>query len=118
MNNSFAAEMGLKKIPLPLRDGSRTVELTHMAAFLAGTEACHVAGVKNVVADRESRTHNTDSEWCLKDKWFKWIVEQFGQPEVDLFADKYVAWRPDPHAICIDAFSVSCKYLWLYFSTF
>ncbi len=41
----------------------------------------------------------------------------FGEPEVDLFAsrinyqlDSYVAWKPDPHAMHIDAFSLSWKH--------
>ncbi len=76
--------------------------------------AAHVPGKKNVLADKESRTHNHDIEWSLKKKWFDWIVKQFGKPDVDLFAsrinkqvEKYAAWRPDPHAMCIDAFSMS-----------
>jgi len=76
--------------------------------------AAHTAGIKNKVADRESRTHNLDTEWCLKKNWFEWIVKQFGLPEVDLFASRinkrlnvYVAWRPDPHASGVDAFSMS-----------
>ncbi len=76
--------------------------------------AGHVPGKKNVLADKESRTHNYDIEWSLKKKWFDWIVSQFGKPDIDLFAsrinkqlDNYVAWRPDPHARYIDAFSIS-----------
>jgi len=75
--------------------------------------AAYVPGVDNVLADRESRTHNTDIEWQLKPKWFKYLCEKFGTPEIDLFAtrintqlSKYVSWRPDPHAQWVDAFSM------------
>ena len=73
--------------------------------------AAHVPGVDNVLADKESRTHKTETEWKLKENWFNWICEQLGKPEIDLFASrinkqlpKYVAWRPDPEALWIDAF--------------
>ncbi|MCP3933068.1 MAG: hypothetical protein GY705_28695 [Bacteroidetes bacterium] len=76
--------------------------------------AAHVPGKKNVIADRESRTQNLDIEWKLKEKWFKYLTEQLGIPKIDLFASRlnkqlpiYVAWRPDPCAIAIDAFSIS-----------
>ncbi len=83
--------------------------------------AAHVPGKQNVVADRESRTRNLDIEWRLKDKWFKYITEQLGTPEIDLFASrinkqlpKYVSWKPDPFAIAIDAFSMSWSNAYLY----
>ncbi len=83
--------------------------IDHNITLCAG----HVPGKKNVLADKESRTHNYDIEWSLKTNWFNWIVKQFGKPDVDLFAsrinkrlDFYVAWRPDPNAMCIDAFAM------------
>ncbi len=83
--------------------------------------SAHVPGKKNVLADKESRTQNSDIEWSLKDNWFAWIVKQFGKPDVDLFAsrinkklDKYVAWRPDPLAMCIDAFTMSWSNIYGY----
>ncbi len=83
--------------------------------------AGHVPGKKNVRADKESRTHNYDIEWSLKKKWFDWIVKQFGRPDIDLFAsrinkqlDTYAAWRPDPHAKYIDAFSISWSNIYGY----
>ncbi len=83
--------------------------------------AGHVPGKKNVIADRESRTHNLDIEWRLKPKWFKYLTEQHGTPEIDLFASrlnkqlpKYVAWRPDPKAVAIDAFSLSWSDSYVY----
>ncbi len=76
--------------------------------------AGYIPGVENILADRESRTRNLDAEWKLKPKWFEYIVSQFGNPDIDLFASRvnyqmkpYVAWRPDPEALFIDAFSES-----------
>ncbi len=48
--------------------------------------AAHVPGVENVLADKESRTHHTETEWKLKENWFQWICEQLGKPNIDLFA--------------------------------
>ncbi len=83
--------------------------------------AAYIPGVQKVLADRESRTHNTDIEWRLKKKWFRYICEELGCPEIDLFAsrinhqlEKYVSWRPDPRAIWIDAFSMSWKNVYGY----
>ena len=76
--------------------------------------SAYIPGVENLLADKESRTHNVDMEWQLNKTWFNYIVKQFGQPDIDLFAsrinkqlDCYVSWRPDPHAKFVDAFSRS-----------
>ncbi len=76
--------------------------------------AGYIPGKDNVLADKESRTCNLDTEWKLKPKLFDYIVSQFGAPDIDLFAsrsnkqlDNYVSWRPDPYAKFIDAFSES-----------
>ncbi len=83
--------------------------------------AAYVPGVENVLADKESRTHNVDTEWQLKPKWFQYLCEQFGTPDIDLFASRintqlknYVSWRPDPTAQWVDAFSMSWKGLFVY----
>lgn len=76
--------------------------------------AVHLPGSQNTIADQESRQHNDDIEWAIKDKVFHKITQKFDMPKVDLFASrlnhklpKYVAWRPDPKAIAIDAFSLN-----------
>ncbi len=76
--------------------------------------AAFVPGIENVLADNESRTHNTDTEWRLNKVWFDKIVYHFGMPDIDLFASRinaqlacYVSWRPDPDAYFVDAFSES-----------
>ncbi len=76
--------------------------------------AAHIPGKLNVQADYESRSHNLDMEWCLRDEVFTYVCEQFGTPSIDLFASRinarvknYVAWRPDPYALHVDAFQLS-----------
>ncbi|XP_011859353.1 PREDICTED: uncharacterized protein LOC105556850 [Vollenhovia emeryi] len=68
----------------------------------------------NVEADRESRVKNIDTEWELADYAFRRAAERFGHPEIDLFATrnntkckKFLAWRNDPEALAIDAFTVN-----------
>ena len=83
--------------------------------------AAHIPGRLNVVADRESRTQNLDTEWMLETSVFQQLCEIFGTPEIDLFAsrinhqlDKYVSWRPDPGAAHIDAFHMSWSHTYGY----
>ena len=73
----------------------------------------HLPGTLNIMADRESRIFNDSSNWKLNKEVFQMIMSQFGQAEIDLFADrtnhqlpKYVSWKPDPTALTTDAFSV------------
>jgi hypothetical protein len=76
--------------------------------------ASHIPGIENVEADLASRTHNNDTEWMLKHDIFGRVTAILGSPEKDLFASRinaqleyYVAWRPDPSACHIDAFTMS-----------
>lgn len=67
--------------------------------------------VDNVQADTESRVFNDQTEWMLDPEVYQELVQTFdGEPKVDLFAtrintqcEQYVTWRPDPHAVAIDA---------------
>ena len=70
----------------------------------------HLAGVLNVLADQHSRESVISTEWTLDDRTFSWIVREFGQPEVDLFATrfnkriaKFVSPCPDHQALAWDA---------------
>lgn len=81
----------------------------------------HVAGTSNVEADILSREINDDLEWALEENIFQKILHKFGKLEVDLFASrlnhklpKYVALRPDPKAIAVDAFSMSWSNSYFY----
>lgn len=69
---------------------------------------------KENCADEESRKINPDIEWELSQSAFNLIIHQFGMPEIDLFASRtnakcevYVAWRQDPDAVAVDAFTLN-----------
>ena len=75
----------------------------------------HIPGKLNVEADEESRKSEARLEWKLEETLFQEIIVYLDfYPEVDLFAsrinkqlDRFYAYRPDPEAEVIDAFSVS-----------
>ena len=76
--------------------------------------AAHVPGIDNHEAGEESRADNDDTEWSLREEVFKSIHVMHPEMSVDLFASrlnhkliKYVARRPDPNAIAIDAFTMT-----------
>ena len=78
--------------------------------------AAHIPGIKNTIADAQSRKLDDSTEWQLNPCLFKKLVKKFGMPEVDLMAsranrqiDTYVSWHPQPGAKAIDAFSISWK---------
>ena len=73
----------------------------------------HLPGKLNVEADKASREFHDDTEWSLDVKVDKTLVSRWGTPDVDLFATRlnakilwYVAWKPDPNAFAIDAFTL------------
>ena len=75
--------------------------------------ACHIAGVKNVVADGLSRNVPLSSEWSLDVHSFQLLCRREFVPEVDLFATRenhkvpqFVSPLPDPLAVAVDAFSL------------
>ncbi|KAK6169841.1 hypothetical protein SNE40_020818 [Patella caerulea] len=75
--------------------------------------ASHIPGVSNHSADRESRVFDDKTEWALNKSLFNELSDIFGHPDIDMFAsrlnkqiNKYVAWKPDPQAFAIDAFSI------------
>ena len=75
----------------------------------------YIPGVENVIADRESRRVNTDTEWKLNTSLLAEALQILGlRPTVDLFAsrlnhqfERYMSRRPDPHACVVDAFTVN-----------
>ena len=88
-------------------------ELWHWCINL-WVSATHIPGKENTVADYESRHFNDRGEWSLNIDVFQKLEIEFGAMEIDLFASrinakctKYVAWRRDPQALFIDAFSRS-----------
>lgn len=75
--------------------------------------ASYIKSSQNAVADFESRKTHSDTEWELASYAFLDITKAFGVPDIDLFASrsnakckKYVSWRADPCAFCIDAFTI------------
>ena len=74
----------------------------------------HLPGKLNVEADKASREFHDDTEWSLDVQVYQTLVSRWGKPDVDLFASRlnaklpcYVAWRPDPNAYAIDAFTLN-----------
>ena len=75
--------------------------------------ACHLPGVDNTEADRESRLNHDNTEWKLNPLYFHTLGKIWTTPNIDLFASRinfqiypYVAWKPDPEAVAIDAFTI------------
>ena len=68
-------------------------------------------------ADAESRKCEIRTEWKLDTTEFRNIIQHFSfSQKIDLFAsrinkqlEKFVAYRPDPDAIAIDAFTIDWK---------
>jgi hypothetical protein len=75
--------------------------------------ATYIPSSDNVVADRESRRTDYESEWSLSNDYFAVICQFFGTPKIDLFATYYntkcetfVSWKPDPYSLTVDAFTI------------
>lgn len=83
--------------------------------------ASYIKSADNLEADVESRRNRTETEWELADFAFKQVVQQFGQPQIDLFASRmnakcktFVSWGPDPEAYAVDAFTLRWQALSFY----
>lgn len=81
----------------------------------------HIAGVDNVLADKESRVFNDQTEWMLDPEVYRDLTLCLGVPDADMFASrinhqcpKYCAWRPDPNAFAVDAFTVTWTNTFVY----
>jgi len=75
--------------------------------------ATYIPGVENIIADVESRNINDRTEWMLDVKVFRILNNMWGPVDIDLFAsrtnaqiNRYIAWKPDPFAVAIDAFTI------------
>lgn len=82
--------------------------------------ATYVPGVENE-ADYSSRHFNVNTEWKLSELIFSHITQEFGMPDIDMFASRlnkqiqrFVSWKPDPEAEEVDAFSVSWQNKYIY----
>lgn len=75
--------------------------------------ASYIKSCDNVIADFESRKLQSETEWELANYAFLEITNTFGSPDIDLFAsrsntkcEKFVSWKADPYAYCVDAFTI------------
>ena len=73
--------------------------------------AAHIPGIKNITADKQTRTSWDNMEWQLSPDKFGEICRVFGKPDIDLFATRlnhqlprYMSWKPDPGAEAVNAF--------------
>ena len=81
--------------------------------------ARHIPGRLNVIADKLSRLGQTiQTEWLLHPEVFKAICSRWHQPQVDLFATRFinklphfVSPVPDPQTWAVDALSLSWENL-------
>ena len=65
--------------------------------------AAHIPGKENIIADLASRKFQDSHEWMLSLEVFKYLVELFQVPHIDMFTSrlskqllKYASWIPDP----------------------
>ena len=77
----------------------------------------HIPGKSNTEADRESRLSRKETEWCLDRSIYSAVIQKLDViPDIDLFASRlnhqlkpYIAYRPDPGALAVNAFHISWK---------
>ncbi|PFX34812.1 hypothetical protein AWC38_SpisGene325 [Stylophora pistillata] len=77
----------------------------------------HIPGKTNAEADRESRLSGKETEWCLDRSIYNAVIQKLDViPDIDLFASRlnhqlkpYIAYRPDPGALAVNAFNISWK---------
>jgi len=81
----------------------------------------YIPSAKNYLADQESRSLDTNSEWSLSHNAFQAIVKEFGNPEIDLFATRlnakckrFVSWIPDPNSESVDSFTLHWGKVYFY----
>ena len=73
----------------------------------------HVPRIKNTTADLRWCLFYDNKERSLNERIAKSLFDQFGKPEMDLFASrlntkysKYASYKPDPDAYHVNAFSL------------
>lgn len=74
----------------------------------------HLHSKLNVEADKVSREFHDDTEWSLGVRVYRTQTSRWRKSDVDPFASRlnakltcYVAWKPDPNANAIDAFTLN-----------
>ena len=76
--------------------------------------AVHIPGKHNILADLASRIFHDSTEWMLEPRIFDYLIDQFGRPEIDIFASRwnkqiqiYAFWLPEPESSLINAFNIN-----------
>ena len=82
--------------------------------------ATHIPGLENEEADFLSRNFSDDTEWSLCSEIFQIIIQNWGKPDIDLFAsrlnhkvDKFVSWFNEPGTLAVNAFTLNWNKLGL-----
>ena len=103
-NGSIHQQPGRDSVPLNEQNCKESVAMV-------SSEAEHLPGMYNTIADEESRVIKDRSDWMLNTKVFQAIQRQMGPLSVDLFASRpttqlpnFFSWRPDPEAKACNAF--------------
>lgn len=83
--------------------------------------ASYIKSKDNFKADKESRRLEPETEFSLNNSTFKIIKNNFGKPDIDLFASRsnkkcelYVSWFRDPNSCAIDAFTLDWSNYFFY----
>lgn len=83
--------------------------------------ASYISSKNNKDADDSSRNKNVDTEWELSECAFNSIFNKWGPFDIDLFAskvnakiEKFCAWRKEPDACVIDAFTLDWSNFYFY----
>ena len=84
--------------------------------------AAHIPRKQNIIANRESRAYHVDSEWMLSPRYLHQSLNLLSfKPNIDLFATQvdrqfsdYVAYKLEPEAKFIDAFTIDWSGLKFY----
>ena len=102
--------------------GCRNVALNYLSRQIwlwciynkVSINAVHIPGLDNQVADSMSRNFSDNIEWSLDNQIFTRLCQDFGKPQIDLFASRlnkklnhYFSWRPDPFCCGVNAFAHS-----------
>ena len=78
--------------------------------------SCHLPGIDNKIAYKESRNFDGSTEWSLTTRVFEDIRDIWGPFQIDLFAStlnckvpEYVSWDLDPGARFMNAFHMTFR---------
>jgi hypothetical protein len=81
-------------------------------------KAAHIAGKKNILADRLSRFKVQPTEWTLNKEIVLKLFTIWEVPHIDLFASHqtqiYCSWNPDHLAYAIDALTIPWNNMFAY----